>query len=156
MARSADLEVVVTRRFAAPPDVVWEAWTNPNRVVQWWGPDGFTTTNHEMDVRSGGVWSHTMHGPDGTDYPSRAVFQRVERPRCIAYHLEGGSEASRTECDVFWTFSPAARGTLVTMRMRFPSVEARDRAIETLGVRDAGVATFERLAAHLGVTGAAR
>ena len=156
MARSGDREVVVTRRFAAPRDVVWEAWTNPDLVVQWWGPDGFTTTNHEMDVRPGGVWSHTMHGPDGTDYPSRAVFREVARPSLIAYHLEGGSGAFRTQCDVFWTFSPAAGGTLVTMRIRFPSVEDRDRAIAALGVREAGAVTLERLAAHLGATAAAR
>ncbi len=145
----ADLEVVVTRRFDAPPEVVWEAWTNPDRVVQWWGPDGFTTTNHGMDVRPGGVWSHTMHGPDGTDYPGRAVFREVVRPTRLVYLLDGGSATERTRCEVFWTFAPTAGGTLLTMRIRFPSVEARDRAIETLGVQEAGVVTLERLAAHL-------
>ena len=145
----ADREVVVSRRFDAPPEVVWEAWTNPDRVVQWWGPNGFTTTNHEMHVRVGGVWSHTMQGPNGTDYPSRAVFMEVVRPRRIAYRLDGGSETTRTQCDVEWTFTASGRGTLLSMRIRFPSVEQRNRALKTLGVHDAGVATLERLAVHL-------
>jgi uncharacterized protein YndB with AHSA1/START domain len=144
-----DREVEVSRHFDAPPEVLWEAWTNPDRVVEWWGPEGFTTTNHEMDVRPGGVWSHTMHGPDGTDYPSRAVFSEVLRPRRIAYALEGGSETARVHCEVFWTFAPVSGGTLLTMRMRFPSIAARNRAIDTLGVEEAGVMTLERLATHL-------
>lgn len=144
-----DLDVVVTRHFDAPPELVWEAWTNPDRVVQWWGPVGFTTTNHEMDVRVGGVWSHTMHGPDGTDYPSRAVFIHVVRPRRIAYHLDGGSKTARTQCDVEWTFTASGRGTLLAMRIRFASRAERDRALNTFGVQEAGFATLERLAAHL-------
>ena len=152
----ADREVVITRRFDAPPDVVWEAWTNPDRVVQWWGPDGFTTTNHEMNVCVGGVWSHTMHDPDGTDYPSRAVFVDVVRPRRISYRLDGGSATTRAQCEVDWTFAASGSGTLLTMRMRFPSVQERDRALKALGVHEAGVATLERLAVHLHTVGETR
>lgn len=135
--------------------MLWEAWTNPERVVRWWGPAGFTTTNHEMDVRPGGVWVHTMHGPDGTDYPSRAVFREVVHPHRITYHLDGGSERARVECDVRWTFEAVGGGTRVTMRITFPSIAARDRAIDALGVREAGIITLERLADHLD-TGAGR
>ncbi len=146
---TADCEVVVTRHFDAPPELVWQAWTDPDRVVQWWGPAGFTTTIDVMDVRPGGVWQHTMHGPDGRDFPSRIVFREVVRPRRITYRLEGGTAVLRVECDVVWMFDPAGTGTRLTMQMVFPSVAARDRAIAALGVRDAGVVTLERLAAHL-------
>lgn len=146
---AADREVEVSRTFDASADTLWEAWTNPERVVLWWGPRGFTTTNHEMDVRPGGIWAHTMHGPDGTDYPSRAVFREVIPRERISYVLTGGSENERIECEVIWTFVPDGRGTRLTMRMRFPSVEARDRAAKALGVREAGVETLNRLAALL-------
>ncbi|HKI96290.1 MAG TPA: SRPBCC domain-containing protein [Gemmatimonadales bacterium] len=147
---AADREVEVHRTFDASTETLWDAWTNPARIVLWWGPRGFTTTIDEMDVRPGGVWTHTMHGPDGTDYPSRAVFREVIPRERISYMLTGGSENERVECEVTWTFVPEGRATRLTMRMRFPSVEARDRAIETLGVRDAGVETLNRLAELVG------
>jgi uncharacterized protein YndB with AHSA1/START domain len=65
-------EIVLTHVFDAPRELVWNAWTDPQQVVEWWGPRGFTTTIHEMDVRPGGIWRHTMHGPDGTDYSSKS------------------------------------------------------------------------------------
>ena len=78
-------EIVITRVFDAPRDLVWDAWTDPKQVVQWWGPQGFTTTIHEMDVRPGGVWRHTMHGPDGTEYPEqKRVYRSGEtRAHCL-------------------------------------------------------------------------
>ncbi|HEX5433219.1 MAG TPA: SRPBCC domain-containing protein, partial [Candidatus Angelobacter sp.] len=60
---TSDREIVVTRVFDAPRELVWEAFTDPAQVVLWWGPKGFSTTIHEMDLRPGGVWRHTMHGP---------------------------------------------------------------------------------------------
>ena len=143
----ADREVVVTRRFKVGPEVLWEWWTDPARIVRWWGPAGFRTTIHEMDVRKGGVWDHVMHGPDGTDYPSKARFTDVVRHARLAYTLEGGTPAERISCEVSWTFVAEGRGAVVTMRMVFPTVEARDRAQKALGVREAGVETLNRLAA---------
>ncbi len=49
-------EIVITRVFDAPRETVWDAWTDPLQVVQWWGPRGFTTTIQEMDLKPGGVW----------------------------------------------------------------------------------------------------
>ncbi len=53
---TANPEVIITRIIDAPRERVWEAFTDPKQVVQWWGPNGFTTTIHEMDVQVGGVW----------------------------------------------------------------------------------------------------
>src|SRR3954471_663109 len=82
---SSDREIVISRLFDAPRELVWAAWTDPQQVVQWWGPKGFTTTIHEMDVRPGGVMRHTMHGPDGTDYANKSVFKEVVKPERIVY-----------------------------------------------------------------------
>ena len=54
---TADREIVLSRLLDAPRELVFAAWTDPEQVVQWWGPRGFTTTNHEMSVTPGGVWS---------------------------------------------------------------------------------------------------
>jgi uncharacterized protein YndB with AHSA1/START domain len=85
---ASDREIVLTRVFDAPPETVFEAFTDPERVVHWWGPQGFATTVHEMDVRPGGEWRFTMHGPDGWDYRNRIVYLEVARPERIVYKHE--------------------------------------------------------------------
>lgn len=87
---TADREIVNMRIFYAPRELVWKAWTDPKHVAEWWGPNGFTTTIHEMDVRPGGVWRFTMHGPDGVDYKNKIVFIEIAKPARIVYdHVSG-------------------------------------------------------------------
>ncbi len=61
----------------APVELVWEVWTTPEHIAQWWGPNGFTNTIQTMDVQEGGEWKLTMHGPDGTNFPNRNVYKEV-------------------------------------------------------------------------------
>jgi uncharacterized protein YndB with AHSA1/START domain len=70
-------ELRSTKVFNAPVDIVWEVWTNPEHIVNWWGPDGFTNTIHKMDVEVNGEWNLTMHGPDGTNYPNKSIFKEI-------------------------------------------------------------------------------
>jgi len=77
---ASDREIVTTRVVDAPRELVFRAWTEPEHVGQWWGPNGFTSTIQEMDVRPGGVWRLVMHGPDGTDYPNESIYLEVVRP----------------------------------------------------------------------------
>src|SRR5512138_74034 len=84
----SDREIVSTRTFDAPRERVFEAFSDPSRVARWWGPSGFTNTVHEFDMRPGGTWWFTMHGPDGADYPSESVFVDIVKPERIAFqHL---------------------------------------------------------------------
>lgn len=82
----SDREMVFTRVFDAPRELVWAAYTDPQHVVRWWGPKGFTNTIHEMDVRPGGLWRLTMHGPDGTNYPNRIEFLEVVKSERLVFH----------------------------------------------------------------------
>lgn len=61
----------------APVDIVWKAWTAPEHVSRWWGPAGFTTTIHEMNLREEGEWKLTLNGPDGKNYPNRSIFKEI-------------------------------------------------------------------------------
>ncbi|MGN6569752.1 MAG: SRPBCC domain-containing protein, partial [Flavipsychrobacter sp.] len=70
-------EIRLTRTLNAPVDLVWEAWTNPEHVANWWGPNGFTNTISKMDMQAGGEWNLVMHGPDGTDYDNKSIFREV-------------------------------------------------------------------------------
>jgi len=69
--REDERTVVISRVFQAPRDLVYEAFVDPKQVVEWWGPDGFSTTVLEMDLRPGEKWRLVMRGPDGTNYPTR-------------------------------------------------------------------------------------
>lgn len=58
----------LTRTYKAPVELIWKVLTTPEYIKSWWGPEGFTNTIRTMDVRPGGVWDFTMHGPDGSDF----------------------------------------------------------------------------------------
>ena len=144
-------EIVITRVLHAPREMVWKAMIDPQQVVNWWGPDGFTTTVHEMDVRPGGVWRQTMRGPDGTEYPNHCVFQEVVPPERVVYSLVGGKKGGPDAAfDAIWTFeSVDAKTTRVTIRMVFPSAPDRDWVVKEHGAIEGGKQTLERLAVHL-------
>lgn len=79
-----DSAVLATRRHLPyPPDAVYAAFVDPERLARWWGPAGFTNTFAQCDVVEGGEWVFTMHGPDGTDYPNRNVFAALEPGRRV-------------------------------------------------------------------------
>jgi uncharacterized protein YndB with AHSA1/START domain len=92
-------ELVLTRTFDAPRDLVFKVWTDPKHVAKWWGPHGFTTTIHEMDVRPGGAWRYSMRGPDGNDYPFDGEFVEISAPERLVFV---GTIHSETGHDV-WT-----------------------------------------------------
>lgn len=85
MENNENRELRITRIFKAPIDLVWKAWTDPEHIIHWWGPNGFTNTIHHMDLREGGQWNLTMHGPDGTNYPNRSVFKEIVPLKKIVY-----------------------------------------------------------------------
>jgi uncharacterized protein YndB with AHSA1/START domain len=146
---TSDREIVVTRVFDAPRELVFEAWTDPEQVVQWWGPFGFTTTIHEMDVRAGGVWRFVMHGPDGTDYDNHVVFDEVVKPERLVYRHGGGEENDIKEFHVTVNFDEDDGGkTRLTLRLVAESPAERDRMVE-FGALEGGKQTLERLAEYL-------
>ena len=133
--------------------MVWDAWTDPKQVVKWWGPRGFTTTIYEMDVRTGGIWKSTMHGPDGTDYSNDCLFIEVVRPERIVYQLKGGRKEDRDmQMEVTWIFEALGEKTKLTLRMLFPTAEIRDRSAATYNVVEGGNETLDRLREHLAKT----
>ncbi len=150
---NSDREIVISRVLHAPRELVWEAWTNPRHVANWWGPRGFTTTIKQMDFRVGGVWEHTMHGPDGTNYPNKSVFKEIVPFERITYSHGGGREDAQTQGATFvatWTFETMGpRETRLTVRMVFPSKETRDRVVRDFGAIEGGQQTLERAADYL-------
>ena len=147
---TSDREIVLSRIFDAPRDLVWNAWTDPKQVVQWWGPQGFTTTIHEMDVKPGGVWRQTMHGPDGTDYPGKSTFIEVVKPERIVFFHDGGKKSEPgTQFESTWTFEALDEKTKVTIRMVFGTAAAREHVVKAYGAIEGGKQTLGRLGEYL-------
>ena len=148
---TSDREIVITREFNAPRELVWEAMTNPRHVVNWWGPRGFSVTLEEMDFRVGGVWQHVMRGPDGANYPNKSIFKEIVKPGKIVYQHGGRREnGPGVSFESTWTFDAIEnKKTKVTIRMVFPSAENRDFVVKEFGAIEGGKQTLERLGEHL-------
>lgn len=141
--------IIIERTFDAPRELVFKAWTDPERVGQWWGPDGFTTTTQEMEVKPGGVWRFVMHGPDGTDYPNKIVFREVEEPARLVYEQSGDAEGTPVQFVTTVTFAEQAGKTHITLYSLFPSTEARDWVVREHGAIEGGKQHLARLDAHV-------
>ncbi len=140
--------ISVKRFYDAPRDLVFETFTSRLHLSNWWGPDGFTTTTHEMDVRPGGVWRFTMHGPDGTDYPNKIMYRHVDRPHRLSYEQSGGG--SELVHLVEAIFEEKNGGTELSFEMTFESPDVLKDVEAKYGAAEGAEQTFERLAVLLG------
>jgi uncharacterized protein YndB with AHSA1/START domain len=76
-------ELVITRIFDAPRDLVFKAWTERDRMMRWWGPNGFTLPVCKIDVRPGGDYLYCMRSPEGKDYWGKGVYREIVEPERI-------------------------------------------------------------------------
>lgn len=70
-------ELITIHTFNTRVSTLWKVWTTPELIANWWGPNGFTSTIHKMEVQENGEWNLTMHGPDGTNYPNRSIYKEI-------------------------------------------------------------------------------
>jgi uncharacterized protein YndB with AHSA1/START domain len=68
---------IITRSFDAPRELVWKAWTDPEQVMRWWGPKGFTAPVAKIDFRTGGKYLYAMRSPEGEDFWSTGVYREI-------------------------------------------------------------------------------
>lgn len=138
-------ELLLTRQFQAPPALVFKAWTDPHQLAQWWGPNGFSLTTQEMEVKKGGIWRFIMHGPDGHDYKNRIVFTDVQEPNLLAYKHAGEDDDEPINFHVRATFDEKDGGTFLTMNMVFRDSADLNFVIEKYGADKGAVQTLTRL-----------
>lgn len=143
-AAASEREIVLERTFDAPRERVFAAWTDPAHLARWFGPRGFTTTTHEADIREGGVWRYTMHGPDGTDYPNRMRYLEITRPARIVYDHDDDGHDDPAPFHVVVTFEEEGGRTRLVSRMRFATTEERETKVR-FGAVELGYQTMERL-----------
>ena len=141
-------QIITTRLIAAPRELVWKVLTTPEHLQHFWGPDGFTNTYRQFDLRVGGQALFTMHGPDGTDYPNRFKFLTVEPPRLLRFDHDNGGEGpiQHKFLGEVELFNEGAK-TRIELRMTEESMEARDAVVGF--ATEGGRQNLDRLAAYV-------
>ncbi|HZF16647.1 MAG TPA: SRPBCC domain-containing protein [Steroidobacteraceae bacterium] len=152
----------LTREIDAPRELVFDAWTDPKQLAEWWGPRIMKTPVCQIDLRVGGAYRIVMRAPDGTDYPMTGVYREIDRPRRLAMTMDC-SEHPRAWHDLVkpgrapgddnpagvmqgvFTFEDRGGKTLLTIRMRMASAEIRD-AMAKMGMNEGWSESLERLA----------
>ena len=154
---SLDREIVLTRVFDAPRELVYRAWTDPEHIQRWFGPKDYTCTTHAIDMRVGGMWRFDMLGPDVLDatgtarkrYPNRMTFLQMKAPELLVFDHSDDSENDPHKSHVRITFDSQSNGkTVVTMRQLHPTKAQRDAGI-SFGAVEIGFTTLDKLEAHL-------
>jgi len=146
-AKTKPNEIHITRVYDAPVETVWDAWTDPDQVAKWWGPRGFTLTTHSKDLRVGGHWNYTMHGPDGTDYPNSTAYFEVEPGRKLVYD-HGANDDRPPLFRVTVLFAEQGGKTKMDMTMALATPEAAEQTRKFIK-QAGGNSTWDRLAEYL-------
>lgn len=139
--------MVIKRVIAAPVAAVWAAWSDPQALPKWWGPNGFSCRTQRIDLRAGGDWVFDMIGPDGTVYPNHHRYTRFE-PEGIDYTLLWGENGPK-HADAQARFDDLGDRTRVTLSMTFVTTEEYETA-KGFGAAELGQETLGKLAAHIG------
>ncbi len=137
-------EIIISRVFNAPRELVFKTYKDPNLVPQWWGPKEFTTTVDEMDVRFGGVWRYVQRGPDGNEFVFKGVYHTVIPPEQLAYTFEWEGMPGHLMLETA-IFEEQDGKTLVTVTDVFQTVEDRDGALQS-GMNEGATESMDRFA----------
>lgn len=140
---STTADIVSTRHFYYSREAVFAAFRDPARLALWWGPAGFTNTIHEFDLRPGGRFRLTMHGPDGANYENEKEFLEVVEPERVVFkHLQ-----PMHGFIMAITWQEESGGTRLTWEMSFEDGADAEKFHDF--ILKANEENFDRLATHL-------
>jgi uncharacterized protein YndB with AHSA1/START domain len=154
IAEPGKQEVIITRVFDASRELVFQGYTDPASIPQWWGPERLTTVVKKMDVRPGGIWRFVQHDPDGNEYAFHGVYHEVLSPSRIVSTFEFEGTPGHVVLDTV-TFETFEGKTKLTGRSVFQTVEDRDEMLKE-GMIEGASETMDRLAVLLSKFGAGR
>jgi uncharacterized protein YndB with AHSA1/START domain len=130
-------DIFITRTFNAPRELVWRMFTEPQHMMKWWGPKGFTTPVCEIDLRPGGIWRYVMRAPDGGEFSVDQVYHEITAPERIVY---GPAKTGPESLHPIHTLSFEEQDgkTKVSLHSHYPSADERDEAIRRGFVQGVG------------------
>jgi uncharacterized protein YndB with AHSA1/START domain len=146
--------IVASRTFDAPRERVFRAFTEPEQLARWWGPQGWETETRTLDLRPGGIWHYCMRGPDGMESWGLGTYHEVTPPSRFVYtdafsDAEGTIAAGMPQATIVMEFAEEGGKTTVTSSTRYAS-EEDIQAVLKMGVVEGLTQTWDRLAAYLG------
>ena len=139
-----DREIVVTRIIEGPRTLVFDAFTDVDRLGRWWGPNGASITTRAFDFRPGGVWDATIKGPQG-DFPNYVVWKEITPPERIVWMYYGMGKDDPHPVETTLTLVERGQSTESTLRLLFASKEERENAARYHALEGARL-TLDRLA----------
>jgi len=142
-----DREIVITRIFDAPRELVWRTSMDPDLIPRWWGPARLKTTVERMNVRPGGTWRVVQRDTDGTEYGFHGEYREVVPPRRVIQTFEFEGMPGHVSVETS-TFEDVGGRTKLTITERFDSVEDRDGMLGS-GMEEGLTETHDRLEALL-------
>lgn len=150
-----DTQVQLSREFNAPVQEVWDAWTKPEQIAQWWGPEGSSVRIEELNFKPQGTWRYVMVDEQtGGEYAAEGIFAEVVEGRKIVTTDKFGDADLDTASKlpkgivVTVTFEPTSTGTKLTLTIDHPSVESKVKH-EAMGVLDGWESSFTCLESFL-------
>ena len=141
--RQEDNIIIHTRILNAPRELVWEVWTNPAHIKEWWGPNGFSLTTKSMTVEPGQVWDFIMHGM-GRDWDNKIEYVEVTKPSFLSYNHSGAQDEDYN-FTVSILFEEVGVKTLLTMRSVFKSKAIIEELNRKVNAIEGGKQTLNRL-----------
>ncbi len=145
----SDREILMTRTFDAPRDLVFEAFVKPEHIRNWWGPRGTVLTRCEMDVRVGGEWRFTERAQDGSEHPFKGEFREIARPERLVFTQIYDVEPYADKAALITIVLTEQDGrTLMHETLSFDSTEDRNGMLQS-GMEGGATESLERLNEHL-------
>lgn len=137
-------DILITRVFDAPRDVVFTAFTDPNLIPNWWGPARYKTTVDRADLRPGGLWRYVSRDADGTEYGFKGVYHDIVVPERVVqtFEFEGMPGHVSLDTAIFEEVDGKTKYVSVSV---FQSVEDRDGMVQS-GMEEGASEGYDRLA----------
>jgi uncharacterized protein YndB with AHSA1/START domain len=142
-----DREIHIERTFDAPRDRVFEAYTDPKLIPEWWGPHGTTTIVDQMDVKAGGSWRIVSRESDGSETAFRGTYREVSPPERIVQTFEWEGMPGHVSVETA-TFEDLGDRTKVVTTSLFHTPQERDGMLQS-GMEKGMNETYDRLDALL-------
>jgi len=143
-SNTSDREILMSRTLNAPVALIWEVWTKPEHIANWWGPNGFTNTIYTMDIRPGGEWDLVMHGPDGKDYKNKSIFKEIVKYKKIVY-----DHVSYPPFTATINFEDQGDKTFMTWHMLFETAELFTQVVKTFKADEGLKQNLDKLEKYL-------
>ena len=143
MEKTENRSMQIKGTFKANIQLLWDIWTKPEHLKNWWGPKGFSATIHKMDLQAGGEWRLTLHGPDGKDYANRSIFKEIIPLEKIVF------EHFNPHFLTIVLFEAEGEETLINWTMLFDTPEMRETIVKVHKAEEGQKENMERLGEYL-------